>query len=50
MSIKKISEWKKKGDGGLWLYGENVNDVIKKFASVQSDSKYYYCWNKSIKR
>ncbi len=42
MTVKKTSKRKEIEDGDLWLYDEDVNDVIKKFARAQDDSKYYY--------
>ena len=42
MNIKKVSKRKKREYGGFWLYDENVNNAIKKFARAKNDSKYHY--------
>lgn len=42
MSIRDIAKIKIKKDRDLWLYDENINNIIKKFAKTQKDSKYYY--------
>lgn len=41
MSKKKIPEKKKKDDGDLWIYDEDINDVIKKIVKAQGNRKYY---------
>ena len=42
LSIREIPEGKETEDGDLWLYDEDVNNAIKKFAKAQGDIKYYY--------
>ena len=42
MSKREIPERKDRDDGDLWLYDEDVNDAIRKFAKAKGDSKYYY--------
>lgn len=37
----EIPERKDRNDGDLWMYDEDVNNTIKKFARAQRDSKYY---------
>lgn len=39
---KKNSRKKRKTDSKSWIYDEDVNNVIKKFAKVQGDSKFQY--------
>lgn len=41
MSIREIAERKEREDIDSWLYNEDVNDAIRKFASAQGVSKYY---------
>lgn len=42
VSIREIPERKEREDGDSWLYDEDINDAIRKFARAQGDSKYYY--------
>ena len=40
MSVKKILERKERDDGNLWMYDEDINNMIRKFARAKDDSKY----------
>ncbi len=42
MSIREILERKKREDGDSWLHDKDVNNVIRKFAKIQEDNKYFY--------
>ena len=39
--MRKISKKKESDNGDLWIYDEDVNDIIKKFVKTQNDHKYY---------
>lgn len=41
MLIKKISKQKKKDNGDLWIYNQDINETIKKFVKTQGDCNYY---------
>lgn len=36
-------------DGDSWIYDEEVNNVILKFAKAQKDNKWYFNTNNGIK-
>ena len=40
MNTREISEWKEKDGYNSWVYYEDLNDAIRKFAETQSDGKY----------
>lgn len=40
VSLREIPEKKEKDDGDLWIYDEDINDVIRNFARAQGNSKY----------
>ena len=48
MKTRKILERKDRDNDDSWIYDEDVNNAIKKFARVQKDSKYNYKQDKNI--
>ncbi len=40
MNTQEILERKERYDYDLWMYDRNLNDVMRKFAGMQGDSKY----------
>ena len=40
---RKIPERKERDDYDSWMYDLDLNDVMRKFAATQGDSKYSSC-------
>lgn len=50
INLGEISKRKKRVNSDLQMYDKDVNNVIKEFARIQRDSKYYFSQIKMINK